>query len=190
MKLKNYNVHLTVKPISYVIIAVSILLVPLRLMLAFFLCVTIHELGHYLALKFFGVKIYAITIGISGIIMDTAPMSRLTEFITVVAGPIFGLIPLLFYRQMPIVAFFACLQTIYNLLPIYPHDGGRVLSCICSGSRVGIHIQRLMHYAGWIVLTVVVFRICYLLHLGIIPIVAVFIVFIKNISRNIPCNHF
>ena len=188
MKLKN-SVNLAVKPISYIIVAISILLVPLRMIFAFFLCVTIHELGHYLALKFFGIKINAITITASGIIMDTAPMSKCTEFITAAAGPVFGLIPLIFYKQMPIVAFFACLQTIYNLLPIYPHDGARMLSCICSCFRGGVFIQHLMHYIGWITLAVLAICVCYLLNFGVIPIILIFAVFIKNISRNIPCNH-
>ena len=190
MKSNNKRICVTVRPLCYIIVAASVLLIPLRLVLAFMIAITVHELGHYLALKFMNVKIYALTVGTDGVLIDTEPMDRSKELLTTAAGPVFGLLPLLFYRQIPLVALFACLQTVYNLLPIYPHDGGRIIACICSGSKAGAVIQTLLRYATYFVLCFLSFSCTFVLGLGIVPIVAVFVFIIKNLGRKTPCNQY
>ena len=62
--------------------------------------------------------------------MHADGMSTTKTLICVLAGPIGSLLLLLYIRWIPRIAFCALVQTIYNLLPIYPLDGGRAIRCL------------------------------------------------------------
>ena len=65
-----------------------------------------------------------------GAVMDASPMSTVRELFCVLAGPIGGMLLSLFFRWIPRVAICAVFQSAFNLLPIYPLDGGRAVGCI------------------------------------------------------------
>ena len=109
--------------------AVCVLIIPLEWLFSWIIAVTIHELSHYLILKLCRVQIYAISITSSGAIIETEPMPVYKEIISALAGPLGGLCVLSLARYFPVVAICAFFQSIFNLLPIYPLDGGRALHC-------------------------------------------------------------
>lgn len=131
------------------------------LMLALFACVVLHEFGHALAARRFGVGTKDITLSpIGGIArLNRLPEKPIQEFIVAIAGPLVNVVialvlgtalwlfapsvmpeyangtaeifskrsnffPLLFLLNIALVVF--------NLLPAFPMDGGRMLRSLLS----------------------------------------------------------
>lgn len=116
--------------IIYLLAAISMLIVPFSWIIAWIAAVGVHELGHYIALKLCGIKVYRLRLSLSGLQMDTASMTNMQELLCSIAGPVSGLSLLLFTKCCPRVSVCAVIQTIYNMLPVYPLDGGRCIRCL------------------------------------------------------------
>lgn len=123
----------------YLGLSLVILIFPLKWVLAWMLSALVHELSHYFALKCLHVEVYRIKLGLNGAIMDTGPMCKKATLIATTAGPLGGILLLLLYPVSREIFYCALIQSIYNLLPIYPLDGGRILnilfSCFFSESK-------------------------------------------------------
>lgn len=122
--------NVSVKPAMYIVLPAAMLLLPLRWVLAWIVAVAVHEFGHYLALKLCRVPVYAIEIAPTGVKMVTGELRGREALLCALAGPIFGLSLTLFAKFIPCTAFCAFLQGMFNLLPIYPLDGGRALRAV------------------------------------------------------------
>ena len=116
-------------PGLYFFLALLILLIPLRWLIAAIVSVAVHELFHIGAIWCFGHHIRSIHIGVDGARIQTPPMPLWQELLCALAGPIGGIFLLLFARWFPMLALCSGFHTLYNLLPVYPQDGGRVLRC-------------------------------------------------------------
>lgn len=123
------RLRISVSPLLYFFLALLILLIPLRWLVAAVVSVAIHELFHIGAIRCFGHRIRSIQIGIDGARIQTPPMPLWQELLCALAGPMGGIALLLFARWFPIVALCSGFHTLYNLLPVYPQDGGRALRC-------------------------------------------------------------
>ncbi len=129
----------------------------LGFILTIFLCVILHELGHAIAAKYFGIETQSIDIlPIGGVAsLKTAPKKPIEEFSIALAGPLMnGLIALCIfpfllwlipnglryfdsinpYRDNFLLLIFATniLLAVSNLIPAFPMDGSRVLRAILS----------------------------------------------------------
>lgn len=113
----------------YVYLALLLLIVPLRWLLASMMSAGVHEVFHLLALRLMGVPVYGLQIRPQGAKIQTGPMTDKQEMFCALAGPIGGLCLLPAVRWMPAVCLCAAFQSLYNLLPVYPADGGRALRC-------------------------------------------------------------
>jgi len=130
MKLTSPNrFRIILSPGLYLFAAVMILLVPLRWLLAAVVSVTVHELFHIAAIRCFGNRIYCVRVGIDGTRIHTQLMPLWQELVCALAGPIGGLLLLLLARWFPLIALCSGFHSLYNLLPVYPQDGGRALRC-------------------------------------------------------------
>ena len=107
--------------------AVLLLTLPLTWLLSAMLAALFHELCHLLALALMGIPVHGIGIGSRGSRIHTPPLDPKRELVCAAAGPLGSLFLLLFLRQIPRIAICAAFQGLYNLLPLYPLDGGRIL---------------------------------------------------------------
>ena len=114
-------------------LALLVLVLPLRVLGVLALAAGCHELCHLLALACFGYPVREISLGVFGAKIHTGPLKPIHEAICALAGPLGGLCLLAFARWMPLVALFGLIQSAFNLLPVYPLDGGRALLCLREG---------------------------------------------------------
>ena len=112
--------------------AFLLLVLPLRWMAAFFLASSVHEIFHFGVLLFLKKPILEFRIGLAGMKMEIPELNYRQELVCALAGPLGGLCLTLCHRWYPELALCALVQSAYNLLPIYPLDGGRVLRCLAS----------------------------------------------------------
>jgi Zn-dependent protease/predicted transcriptional regulator len=118
--------------------------------IAFFGCILFHELCHsYFALKF-GSKVRGIILFIFGgvSLIDEIPKEPKKEFVMAIAGPagsfVLALVSYIFMftpnsvvdRFFFIMWYFNLVLGVFNLIPAFPMDGGRVLRSVLAG-RMG-----------------------------------------------------
>ena len=120
--------------------------------LGFFLCIVLHELGHAVTARKLDIPINGITLFIFGGVaeMGGEPATPLREFLMAIAGPLvtvvliglFGLFWLLsavfHWAKAPqlVCAYLTqinLLVLVFNLIPAFPLDGGRVLRSLLWG---------------------------------------------------------
>ena len=121
--------------------------------LAFFTCIVLHEFGHALVARSRGMPISGITLFLFGGVSELGeePTSAGTEFLMAVAGPlvsavlaaVFWVVAVVGYQggwPHPVVIVLGYLATInglvliFNMVPAFPLDGGRVLRSILWGA--------------------------------------------------------
>ncbi len=170
----------------YLWAALLILLLPLPWLVAAIFAAVIHELGHALAIRLCGGKMWAPSVGLRGMKMHTAGLGYGKELVCSLAGPAASLLLVLTYRAFPRLALCALVQGCFNLMPCYPMDGGRSLRCLAgmlSGQpeRQADRIEGifLLMLIGGAALLAHVFRLGLILPLGAV-ILAAEAVFRKN----------
>lgn len=160
----------------------------ISIVLLLFLCVTLHEFGHALVARYFGVKVPHITLlPIGGVAsLERMPDRPLEELLIAIAGPLvnfvlvlillplalialsfsggsvtmsnitgilgymFGLIP----RESGITGILYFLVSanlwlgLFNLLPAFPMDGGRILRALLAMSQPYVRATRIAAFVG------------------------------------------
>jgi Zn-dependent protease len=146
--------------------------------LAFFACIVLHEFGHALVARARGMPINGITLFLFGGVSELGeePRSAGTEFLMAAAGPlvsavlaaVFWVVAVVGYQggwPHPVVVVLGYLATInalvliFNLVPAFPLDGGRVLRSILWAATGNLRrATRWASYAGqtfaWVLITV------------------------------------
>ena len=167
--------------ISILALVLMILLLPLRWLFAAILSALLHELGHYTAVRLLGGSINNIHLGLSGACMYASGLTPKSEVICLLAGPLAGLLPLLVIKVLPITALCGVIQTVYNLLPVYPLDGGKILRRIIILTGGTKHSYVIIEYTVMALLILLCFYIRY--RFG----VSLFLIIASLLFRNIPC---
>lgn len=130
-----------------------------------FSLIIIHELGHFLVAKLFKWKIDKIKIyPYGGCVLFNESLNKpiYQEFLILVSGPLFQMIGYLFftylftngfifYKDYLAIKSYNYTLLTFNLLPIYPLDGGKIFNLICNffvsykkGNKIVIFISYLI----------------------------------------------
>ncbi len=143
-----------------------------------FLCVVLHEYGHALTAKRYGIKTRDIILSpIGGLArLEDIPEAPIKEFNIAIAGPLVnlaiaaGIAILIYLRGLPFIPDFVSIVDLYNptgllslvlvvnlalfvfnLIPAFPMDGGRILRALLSikldrvvATRVAMYIGRIL----------------------------------------------
>lgn len=110
-----------------VALALLLLVLPLPWVAAAVLAAAVHELCHYLAIAALGGQVGRIAVGPGGAAMELDALNPVRELLAAAAGPVGSLSLTLMGRFFPRLALCGLVQGLFNLLPIYPLDGGRIL---------------------------------------------------------------
>ena len=110
--------------------ALGVLLLPLNWLLGWLIAVTVHEAGHIIMLKLCRVPIHRIRIGLRGVEISVTEIPARQELICAAAGPIFSFMLLFLAQSLPAAAMIGLVQGMFNLLPIPPLDGWRMLRSV------------------------------------------------------------
>lgn len=177
-------------PAAYSFFAALLLLLPLKWLAAACFSIALHELCHYFTLKLFAVKIFEIQIACTGVTMRTEPMKPQKELLCALAGPASCVIAFALARWFPRFAVCSAFHAAYNLLPIYPLDGGRALYCLTQLFLSDLASNRLCRIAEYFCVCAIMFAGLYgalVLHLGILPVLVGCMLTWRALYRKIPC---
>jgi Zn-dependent protease len=180
--------------------------------LAIFGCVLLHELGHALMARYFGIRTRDITLYPIGGIARLEKMSEkpTEDLLIAVAGPavnvaivglltpfaLFGLVagahlahgeagPIIDPANglLPILGAFAVslwianiILVVFNLLPVFPMDGGRVLRALLGLWTTHLRATEIASRVG-LVMAVLLAAVAVFQHLWVLLIVALFVAF-------------
>ena len=181
---------MTVTPRFYVLIAATLIVVPLPWLLGWLLAAVIHELCHYAALLFCKAPIYHVEIDVQGAVIETSGLTWGQAVICALAGPAGGLILLAGSNVFPRVAVCALLQSVYNLLPVYPLDGGRALHGVLTGLLSVSAADLVCTIVGYFtILSVLVLCCCaaFAWNLGYLPLFFGLAFCVRAMRAKIPC---
>lgn len=150
-----------------------------------------HEYGHLKAMKYYGMKtkgIYLIPFFGGAAVSDEAFPDRKTESIVALAGPIFGLglafVTLILYFftgdywLLGIMSFMALIN-LFNLSPINPLDGGRVLKSIAFSISNNFGLFVMIAGLALAIYVVMVFEIWLLLFIIVVGSIELFFEYIS-----------
>ena len=175
----------TVSGCALITLALAVLILPLRWLMAGAAAAAFHEGCHWAAIRLCGGRAARLHIGVRGAVMGVGELSPCKELICALAGPLGSLLLLLTARWFPAVAVCAVLQSAYNLLPIYPLDGGRALRCavrlflpVNMADKVAVWTERLC--LGAILVGAVYTAIW--MRLGLMPLLLAAMIFAKKNS--------
>jgi len=112
----------------------------------------LHEFGHLFALFFMKKRVLEIRLDLFGAVIRAETLTRRQELLCTLSGPLVNLISAVFlFFCAKSAAYISTALFLFNMLPIYPLDGGRILCCILENRLHPTAAQRAVHIASLLV---------------------------------------
>ena len=156
-----FNIH----PLTYVLIIISLLSGRFKNIIIFMSLIIIHELGHFLTAKLFNYKvdkIYLYPLGGITKFKDSINKPFMEDLLIAIMGPVFQIIFTMIFKRNETIVIYSSTLLVFNLLPIVPLDGGRILELLLSlftSYRKSLHIIIHLSYLFYILLIIFVIKI-------------------------------
>ena len=180
------TIPLEISPSVCFLGAVLLLLLPFQWLLGVLLAALLHEAGHLLALHILRARVVSIRIGCRGAEISVLPLLYWQELLAALAGPVSGLLAVFTFPCFPCFAAAALIQSVWNLLPVYPLDGGRVLRCTLQI----LGLERFIRVAEGAALCVMLFTgtwLSFRWNMGSIPVIFLLCMLIGAVDAKFPC---
>ncbi len=162
-----------IKPAVYLLLPALLLLLPMKWFCAAVFSAMLHECFHIGMLLLLRRRIYGIDVDVGGMEIQTEPMAPWQELLCALAGPASCLPLLVLARQFPRLAVCSAFHALYNLLPVYPMDGGRALNSLARMLLPPPLADRLYRFVETVVLLCIAGAGVYgsvILRLGLMPV--------------------
>lgn len=159
-----------------------LMLLPFRWCMGAAIAASVHELSHLVVLWLAGGQALGIQISCAGAKIEMLPMTSGREVLCAAAGPAGSLAFAMLMEHYPEACICAGIQGAYNLLPVFPLDGGRIVnSLLPEGVFAGIEAFTLIMLSGvglWCVVN---------LKLGFLPLLPAILVVMQRFPGKFPC---
>ena len=113
------------------LLSLMLLILPIQWVAAMVLGAFVHECFHFAAITVLGGRIFGIHLGLGGTTMEAEPLTPGKELLAAVSGPIGSGLLILLARWLPRTAICGAVHLAFNLLPLFPMDGGRIIRSFC-----------------------------------------------------------
>lgn len=131
-------------------LAWMILVLPLQWILPALTAAFFHEFCHYAAILLCTGETARVHLYSFAARIPLPEMGRGKELLCTLAGPVGGFLLMLFLPVFPRLALCGCVQSLYNLLPVYPLDGGRALDCAAAMLLPPVYAAFLCEFVRWL----------------------------------------
>lgn len=187
---KQFWMALNIKPQSAILCAILTLVIPLPWLLAWIIAAITHEICHCIAVWVCGGRIEQICVSLHGAEIHTCLKNKWQTIFCILSGPAGGLFLLLFSDSFPRIAVCALFQSIYNLIPLYPLDGGRALESFLKIVLPDIAAGNIFHKLEMLTILSIIFGgvvLSIYWKLGWLPVLFILYLLIQTKKIKIPC---
>lgn len=184
------DTQVDINPWGFIFAAFLCLILPFAWVVAALTAALIHECFHILAVYLCDGRIYNLKVGIHGAVMETSVMPFWQQLFCVLAGPAGSLLLAQTGEYMPRLALCGFLQGLYNLMPLYPLDGGRMLRCLMEAMLSPESADNVCKWVEFLTIAVLLcigLWACFVQKLGAAPVIIFLLIVSKAGYGKISC---
>ena len=167
-----------------------LMIIPIPWVTAWTCAMILHESLHCISLYLLGYSVLEVSFTANGARIVSEHTTLLHGMLCSLAGPIGSLLITPFLTMFPRVSVCVWIQSAFNLLPVYPLDGGQVLynffSCF-TNNRLAEQLSNIISWSTIVMIAGVSITASVWLKLGITPLLIPVFLFLKTQRVKIPC---